>query len=195
MSTSYYARIIPTKERREELKKLIDADDFRKINDEIFVTYGQTGRYEREGGIIHIGHRADGWKFLWNANQWKEPVLEKDEATGQYMTVGYTPFNYYYPTKESIKAFIMRPDVEIYDEYWEGKLDKQEFLKMALKWGYGKEEGLDSKSYYEYCVAKGIRTFKNNYEDEYWRELGYNPTGYGDFYNDGLRFSTSMDFR
>ena len=74
MGTNYYARIIPTKERKEKLKELIDSDDFRAIKEEIENLYGnytdRESSYEDPNvrGIIHLGKRSGGWKFLWNPN-------------------------------------------------------------------------------------------------------------------------------
>lgn len=51
MGTNFYARIIPTKERKEHLKKLIDNDEFDLIEDEIKELYCNE---------IHLGKRSGG---------------------------------------------------------------------------------------------------------------------------------------
>lgn len=65
MGTNYYARIIPSKERKEKFKKLIDDNNF-DAKDEINDLFKD----------VHIGKRSGGWKFLWNSNL-NEPIYDK----------------------------------------------------------------------------------------------------------------------
>lgn len=69
MGTNFYARIIPTKERKEHLKKLIDNDEFDLIEDKIKELYCNE---------IHLGKRSSGWKFLFNPNHEKYYKLTKE---------------------------------------------------------------------------------------------------------------------
>lgn len=120
---------------------------------------------------------------------------------------------YYDLNKQSIENFLKQKDFEIYNEYDE-KIDVSSFLKMAYSWC--QENGYDNKSYqkYEEKIYNKIVSEKTNNlseykirkfhsppilyysteRDQFWEDLGYNPTGYGDFYSDGLRFSTSCNF-
>ena len=104
MGTNFYARIIPSQERKEKVKKLIDENNFN-AKDEINDLFQE----------IHIGKRSAGWKFLWNSNLDKPDVYKK-------------------LTKKSIGEFLHRPDVKIYNEYNEGPIDPDEFMDMAVNW-------------------------------------------------------------
>lgn len=209
MGTNYYARILPSKERKNEIKKAIDDNDFNKIKQLIDKTYGSPyydideGSFS--GGVVHLGKRSIGWKFLWNPNWYKKTkghIEEKVNGNGSksihWVCDGYDVFKYYDLTKESIKAFINREDVEIYNEYDE-KQDKKEFYEMAMNWGYDKDnEGWDGDSYEEFEKKQNSRYTPMDYKTEYCdflTELGFKLNKYNtDFYSDGIRFSTSTEF-
>ena len=210
MGTNYYARILPSKERKEEIKKAIDDNDFNKIKNLIDETYGRPyydiSENSFSGGEIHLGKRSCGWKFLWNPNWYKIPKrhLEKKynykgtHCYYNFVNDGYDIFSYYDLTKASIKEFIDREDVEIYDEYGE-KQDKEKFYDMAINWGYDKDnEGFDGDSYEEFEKKQDQNYTPMNHENDYCRfikECGFNPNKYNsDFYNDGMRFSTCTEF-
>ena len=104
MGTNYYARIIPSKERKEHLKKLIDENKFDEIQKEVNQMYSSTTDYN-DGAEIHLGKRSGGWKFLFNPN-----------------------FEKYYPlTKEGLMNFLKRDDVIIYSEYFDLDNGKYEY--------------------------------------------------------------------
>lgn len=205
MSTNYYARIIPSKERKEELKKIIDEDDFKSIETLTSELYSRPYfDYDKQtfvGGTVHLGLRAGGWKFLWNPNWYKKAKGHTEEVFhdgsffhSRYVSDGYDVFKYYDLNKKSIKAFIDREDVVIYNEYNE-KQDKDDFFSMALNWGI--KDGYDHETHMNKC--------KNNfyypshlYETDYvkfLKEQGFKINeGNADFYSDGLRFATTTDF-
>lgn len=197
MGTNFYARIIPTKSRKEYLKKLIDEDRFSEIQEEVQKMYGTGSEYCSECGEIHLGKRSAGWKFLFNPNYEK----------------------FYKLTKKGLAEFLNRKDIIIYTEYFMGdpehsvmeytddpdKADgvsylwtAEQFLNMATHWGYNKDpEGLDGKTYEEWEATQGrgynqYLAYSDPYEG-YWRDKGYNPEYYN-FYSDGLRWSTCCDF-
>ena len=150
MGTNYYARIIPSKSRKEHLKRLIDEDRFSLIKQEVQKMYGESDEYTEEAGEIHLGKRSSGWKFLFNPNYEK----------------------YYKLTKEGLSEFLHREDVIIYNEYFDDSLessvmeytddpdtiyDKEylwtadQFMEMATNWGYNKDRlGWDGKTYEEW---------------------------------------------
>ena len=99
MGTNYYARIIPSKKRKDYLKKLINEDKFIEINNELESMYGRySDDKTSEVSEIHLGKRSAGWKFLFNPNYEK-----------------------YYPlTREGLMNFLKREDVVIYSEYFNG---------------------------------------------------------------------------
>ena len=67
MGTNYYARILPDKKKKKYLKKLIDENQFFKIQEVVQEMYGESGEYI-PGAVIHLGKRSSGWKFLFNPN-------------------------------------------------------------------------------------------------------------------------------
>ena len=205
MSTNYYAHIIPSKQRKKELHDAIETNDFplvKKITEELYgdlkVDYGSNTTI---GGIVHLGKRSSGWKFLWNPNVFviRHGHSERDEDTYKLVEEPNTPLYTYPLTKQGIHDFIFRDDVLIYDEY--NKLqDKEEFWKMALSWGYEKtNKGWDAASYEMY-----ERQNNRNYTPypiigeltDLLKAEGYKFTSYtnSDFYSDGLRFAGFTDF-
>lgn len=192
MGTNYYARVLPSKERKEHLKKLIDENKFEEIEEEVQQMYGESTEYN-PGSEIHLGKRSSGWKFLFNPN-----------------------YERYYPlTKEGLMNFLKRDDVIIYSEYFLGNngiydytddpdnphkegeylWTPEQFMDMALNWG--KEDGWSGKEYEEYEKQRnGKFRMYNSYGDpreDYWKEKGYNPEYYN-FFNDGMRWSTCCEF-
>ena len=198
MSTNYYAKIIPLKERKKELHDAIEANDFpliNKLTDEMYssikVEYGED---DIIGGVVHLGKRSSGWKFLWNPNVFviRHGHLEDSNGTRRYVPDPNTLLYTYPLTKKGLKSFIDREDVLIYDEYEELQ-DKEEFWKMVLKWGYEKgNEGWDSASYEEKHISYPV----TGELTDLLKKEGYKFTSYtnSDFYSDGLRFSTNTDF-
>lgn len=209
MGTNYYARIIPTKERKVQIKMAIDNNDFDEITSLVNKTYSSP-QYDSEthtyvGGEIHLGKRSGGWKFLWNPNWYKlirghSEVVELEPNARSYHWVedGFDVFKFYELTKESIKEFIDREDVEIYEEYGK-KQNKEEFWKMALSWGYDKDnEGWDGETYEEWEQKQNPkyrpRTYKTDYS-KFLKGCGFKLNKYNtDFYSDGLRFATCTEF-
>jgi hypothetical protein len=182
MGTNFYARIIPKADEKQKLIDAINSDDFKLVEELTQKFYGSRNEYDGGGRNIHLGKRSCGWKFLWNPNVVK--VWNSEECDYQW--------DYVYPlTKQGIIGFVMRDDVIISDEYDE-VLDPEEFLDMAFNWC---TDGLDSKEYQtnpKYASSRG--TYYLDHEiNNFWRALGYEPEYY-DFYSDGLRFSTSIEF-
>ena len=201
MSTNYYARIIPTKKRKQELHDAIEANDFPLINKLTDEMYGSIKRDwdsdEITGGVVHLGKRSCGWKFCWNPNIFVVRHGHSEDTPYGTRTWVEEPSTaiYTYPlTKKGIKAFIDRDDVLIYDEYDELQ-DKEEFWKMALEWGYDKKDlGWDAASYEEHDNSH-IYPITGDLTD-LLRQEGYKFTSRSnsDFYSDGLRFAGFTEF-
>lgn len=205
MGTNYYARIIPTKERKDSIKQAIDKNDFIKIQELVSDTYSKPHYVYREngsiyeGGEIHLGKRSGGWKFLWNPNWYKiidghvEIESKENGVINSHFVVDdpYKVFKYYDLTKDSLKRFIDRDDVEIYNEYDE-KQNKEEFWNMALSWG--KNDGWDCETYYNENKISHPLNCSNDYT-KFLEHHGFvlNKSKV-DFYSDGLLFSTSTYF-
>ena len=186
MGTNYYARILPTKERKEKLKKLIDEDKL----DEIANLY-QELYVDSE---IHLGKRSAGWKFLFNPNYEK----------------------YYPLTKEGLMNFLKQDNIIIYNEYFkdnDGKYEysddpdsaseeylwtPEQFMEMAINWGNNPNNpGWSGREYEEWEKSRGNSLWTyivyGDPHEDYWRKRGYNPEYYN-FFNDGMRWSTCCDF-
>lgn len=198
MSTNYYARIIPSIESKTKLQKAIESNDFETIEELTVKLYSRLHLDNNElvGGSVHLGKRSGGWKFLWNPNVYIIRDIYKDEDRGEYRLGKYVGKFLYKLSKEGIKEFIQRDDVEIYDEYGEIQ-NKDEFFKMAINWVTWKNrEAWDSKTYYEdHPGDYDGYTFRNDltkYLDQ--ESIDYISDSHTDFYMDGLRFSTSTDF-
>ena len=201
MSTNYYAKIIPTKERKQELYNAISFNDFRliqKLTDEMYSSIKRDwDSNEITGGVVHLGKRSCGWKFCWNPNVFviRHGHLEDTPYGTRTWVEEPSTAIYTYPlTKKGIKAFIDRDDVLIYDEYDELQ-DKEEFWKMALEWGYEKDdEGWDAASYEEHDNSH-IYPITGELTD-LLRQEGYKFTSRSnsDFYSDGLRFAGFTEF-
>ena len=127
MGTNFYARKIPTVEQKEELIEAINNNDFESIQDKVVDMYSSiTYHNVMRGGIIHLGKRSGGWKFLWNPNVYihRNGHMENN----RYVPEPSTLFYLYPLTKEGIYNFIMQENIEVYDEYGE-KQDKETFFK------------------------------------------------------------------
>lgn len=197
MGTNYYARIIPTKERKKEFHDAIEANDYplvKKLSDEL---YGRIeldyDTHEIVGGEVHLGKFSHGWKFLWNPNVFviRQGHLEDGPTGRRYVSDPSIP-KYLYPlTKEGIRKFIDREDVMILDEYGEEQ-DKDVFWQEALAWG--QPDGLDSAAY-EKEYKEHIYPVSGELID-LLRQEGYKFTSRSnsDFYSDGLRFAGFTEF-
>ena len=196
MGTNFYGRIIPSAEKKSEIKRAIDNNDFDRIEDLISEVYS-TIRYENDcllGGKFHLGKRSGGWKFLWNPNMYITRELLKDK-NGRYYAGKYL-CQYLYPlTKQGIKDFISRADVEIYDEYGE-KQDKELFFQEAVNWITWKDkEAWDSRTYHLAYPEERTYPCDNDiirYMIQESKEFISNDRS--DFYSDGLRFATTTEF-
>lgn len=179
MSTNFYARIIPTADEKQELIDAINNDDAKLVEELTHTLYGTRCDYN-QGKRIHLGKRSGGWKFLWNPNV----IRMWDFEVRAYK------WDYIYPlTKEGITKFVKRDDVIISDEYGV-VMTPEEFLDMAFNWCV---DGIDGKEYQSNPKYDASPYYHNYDIEQKWRDLGY-EVEYYDFYSDGLRFSTSIEF-
>ena len=197
MGTNYYARIIPTKERKKELYDAIEANDFHLIKQFTAEIYGRLEKsYDNDGllgGEVHLGKVSGGWKFLWNPNVYvvRNGHMEDVNGTRRYISDPDTPLYLYPLTKQGLHDFIFREDVLIYDEY-EDLQDKEEFWQMAIT--YAQEDGWDAAGY-EKEYPEHIYPVTGELTDLLKAE-GYQFTSMSnsDFYSDGLRFAGYTEF-
>ena len=194
MGTNYYARIIPSKERKKELHDAIEADDFSlisKLKVEMYDSVQLDDDNNIIGGEVHLGKLSHGWKFLWNPNVFaiRQDHLE-DSPTGRKYVPDPSIPRYLYPlTKQGLHDFIFRKDVLVYDEYGELQ-DKEVFWKDALEWG--QPDGWDAASYEEKHTSYPVIGELT----DLLKQEGYKFTSYtnSDFYSDGLRFAGFTEF-
>ena len=147
MGTNFYARIILKEEDIKRVHRIIDG-------------YLTGNTLEIDDDIlkdavqkIHLGKRSSGWQFLWQANP-----------------------KYYQDNLESIKEFLSRDDVIIYNEY-EERFTLEKFLD--------KEIG--------YCLYNDPEYFMN--DRQYAEKHNESFDDFGEWTTeDGLRF-VKGDFR
>ena len=202
MSTNYYARIIPSEERKKELIEAVKDNDFPLIKDLTEELHGKLHLvYDTEtlqGGIVHLGKSSGGWKFLWNPNVYVvrnghyEDVEDRNGIKHRKYVVDPDTPCYLYPlTKKGIKEFIDREDVVIYNEY-NALQDKEEFWKEATTFN---NTDWDAALYETEYPRENRWQCKSELIDLLERE-GYKFGSWtrADFYSDGLRFATTTDF-
>lgn len=211
MDTNYYAYIIPTKKKKDELKKMIDNDELDKVLDKSKEMYGniEYDVYTKQllGCKVHLGKSSIGWKFLWNPQVFLVPhghyetfQTECGEKYELYAKDPSTLYHLYPLTKKGITHFVMREDVVIRNEYGES-VDKEGFLYHAMveKNTYRSingeiKETLDSRLYEEIrpCRIHISRSeLVKALEAEGHKMISKSLS---DFYSDGLRFSTITCF-
>lgn len=211
MGTNYYAYIIPTKKKKDELKKMIDDDELDKVLDKSKEMCGNI-KYDVDtnqlGGCkVHLGKSSIGWKFLWNPQVFLIPhghyetfQTECGEKYELYVKEPPTLYHLYPLTKKGITDFVMREDIVIRNEYGES-VDKESFLYYAMveKNTYRSitgeiKEALDSRLYEEIHPSRihtSHRELVKALEEEGHKIISKSLS---DFYSDGLRFSTTTHF-
>ena len=196
MGTNYYARIIPSKERKQELYDAIEANDFYLIGQLTAEMYGRLEKsYENNGligGEVHLGKLSSGWKFLWDPNVYvvRNGHMEDVNGSRMYVPDPDTPLYLYPLTKQGLHDFIFREDILIYDEYEELQ-DKEEFWQMAFSYG---QEGWDAAGYekeYPRHIYPVTGELTNLLRSEGYK---FTSSSNSDFYSDGLRFAGFTDF-
>lgn len=156
MGTNFDLRKRINKEEKEKLKQLIEDENWDELVENI-------------PEIIHIGKRSAGWKFCWDAHD----------------------FRYFNPTKESLIEWLKSGD--IYDEYGE-KYTFDQFWNEEIWF-----DGLDCAEYYEKYDEKNPDPYKYWVRSpekisEYWMKYGIVVNKYNEFYIDNLRFTVDEDF-
>lgn len=145
MGTNFYARVIPKRKDINDTLKVI-----RNYLIGIYLKIDTDPIYDMSE-VIHLGKRSAGWQFLWQKNN-----------------------KYYQDNLESIKKFLSRKDVIIYNEYGT-KFTVDELFDEELKGCLYNDKGhINLRQYY--C------RYPNEYKgqslsDEYITK-------------DGLRFTT-----
>ena len=119
MGTNFYARIIPKKKDIDNTLKII-----RNYLIGISLKIDTDPIYDMSE-VIHLGKRSAGWQFLWQKND-----------------------KYYQDNLKSIKEFLSRKDVIIYDEYGDKFTVDELFNKELKDWLYNDESHINLRQYY-----------------------------------------------
>jgi len=191
MGTNYYAKIIPTKERKQKIIDLLDKDEIDEAKQMIDDVYGEIRESQGHlvGGSVHIGKRSAGWQFLWDANLFTSRHLRLQPNSTTTYSYEDCPIQivslYRELTIEGISEFLHQPNVILYDEY-NVKQDVDEFLEMAKNWkGYSADDNPFSETSF---------VLRNEFTD-LLENSGYKLSDdKSEFYYQGLRFSTSNGF-
>lgn len=221
MGTNYYLRIPPTAKRKKQLKKAIDNDNYSDIVSLVESTYQSPGEYNPERvkngnfGLLHLGKRSGGWRFLWNIHVYKQIVkVGKDYQQSIYEFYNdYTPKGIYTKLKSFKDAYIVdeynidAPPLSGYIPQNESELvkdpaylDKYEhsgqwtiegFMQMATQWG--EEYTIDN----QYTQREDQYYYLDHEPD--WHNIftARHPNAiyrYGDYWLDNMRFASTVCF-
>lgn len=116
MSTNYYLRVLPPIDIKKRVKAAVDTDNFEKL-ETLSAYYRQFPEYpdeedytQKRFGLLHLGKRSGGWKFLWNPHL---TAFCTDYKTGKYELQSL-----YSLSPEGIESFLKSfPDAYIVTEY------------------------------------------------------------------------------
>lgn len=206
MGTNFYGRIIPSKPRKEELKKSIDDNDFKKIKD-LYKSMFSVADEFTDGSIFHLGKHSKGWKFLFDANFVSKYNKAKDRLE-------YLPR--FVLTKQGLldflKNMVVVDEYHLYSKYdledaynpnndpdESGLYTPEQFFEMVEK--YNNANNLCDNKFckdVDGTILNSVRSY-NNFIENLKEDLPYlkdtiKYDGYSDFYNDGLRWSCFSDF-
>lgn len=165
MSTNYYLRILPTKEKKEALIKAIENNDFGSIREKYRQMYESPSEFDVENimnaqyGMLHLGKRAGGWKFLWNPHVYMYVKDVKDgnavwdifELYKEYSIKGISEFLHSIPNAYVVSEYSKYDapvDLSKATDYEEtGQYTIDAFMRMADEWG--KEYTINNQYQYD----------------------------------------------
>jgi len=153
MGTNFYYCYKVTEEKHKTLQDYLEAREY-KVLKEILEDY--TKEY-------HIGKRSAGWQFLF------EPTYDRTTCRRN------SPWE---ENLESIKEFLKRDDIDIYDEY-DNHYTSDSFWEEISPWLYRDENYMNIADYHK------------KYPEE---PFGYHEINTEHTSKDGLRFSNYVDF-
>ena len=162
MGTNFYVKRKPSEKDKQHILSLLSEDKYQEIQD--FLTNDLNKEY-------HIGKRSGGWQFLFS------PKYARNHSTGEKI-----PWMEPYPWEEnlqSIKDYIGREDMDIYDEYGE-HFTPQQFWEEEV----GQALYNDPEKY-----INGPQYDKKHPEHKHW------SVKYPEYTNDeGIRFASTYEF-
>lgn len=163
MGTNFYIQQKISKQYKTQLMELVKNEDWDNLKENILSLIK-----ENIPEKIHIGKRSAGWKFLWNANN----------------------FKYFTPNKESLMEFLKSG--QIYNEYGE-KFSFDQFINEEIA-PFLSDDLWDIESYYKEGNIKFPHIIPSDKRMEFSETHGVNVNIYGEFYIDNLRFTTYDEF-
>lgn len=205
MGMNYYARILPSSDKVSHFKETVSTNDFDAIMKECAEIYGPLALNDNNefvGGVVHLGKKSAGWKFLWNPNVYviRHGHMEKKDNEVYKFVQDPSELKYLYElTEQGIYEFIRRADVVISNENGE-TVDTEEFIKITQQETYKDLEGkehlcVDLVTYYK----EHPHEHKSMCANELTLVMSENGFKFADetkaeFYSDGMRFSSSTEF-
>lgn len=219
MSTNYYLRILPSKNKVKSLKTAIDCNNFKRIQDLASQMYEQVNTYEVEDiekgqfGLVHLGQRAGGWRFLWNPNTYCKVRLDTDSGKFEWELIKlynlskegiykylksfgkrayivddehkYSPPMLFNIPKDEAERVKDKKYLDIYNElgYW----SVEGFMQMALDWCKNKDY---TNQYGEPCHYAA----RNHWNDLMEKEYPDYIFTHQDYWINGLRFANTTEF-
>lgn len=162
MGTNFYAKHIPTEAEYEEMQKALTERQLDKLEELI---------HESRKKDYHIGKRSGGWQFLFAPHiKLRSGFYNSGKIVSPWEN-----------TLESIKEYLSRPDVEIYDEYGQKFTPEQFWNEEVGESLYNDpEKYINGEQYYKKYPNQRSGIFLE--DTEFTTE-------------EGLRFSTDEGFR
>ena len=154
MGTNFYIRKKIKESDKRTIQELLDKDDMDGV-----AIYAKENPNE-----IHIGKRSYGWKFLWDAHE----------------------FRYFNPDVESIHEFLRSGT--IVDEYGEEYTFEQFLDDIPI------DEGYDIEEYYQNNCNELRHYESENTLKRFEQVTGIMPNKLGEFYVNKYRFTIHEDF-
>ena len=156
MGTNFYLKKRLSQKKKNELIRYIQTDQYDKVVDELPKS-------------IHIGKRSCGWKFLWNAND----------------------FKYFKPTKDSFERFLKSG--LIFDEYGQ-EFSYEEFIENEV--GKSLDQGYDYESYHKDHPEEvdSYWSYRKHTIEHFRHHFGLDVNDLGEFYIGKYRFTVLTDF-
>ncbi len=157
MGTNFYIKRRLSQKKKNELIRYIQTDQYDEVVEELPKS-------------IHLGKRSYGWKFLWDAND----------------------FKYFKPTKDSFERFLKSG--LIFDEYGR-QFSYEKFIEDEV--GKSLDQGYDAESYYKDHPDESNNeywAYRKYTIDHFRNHFGLEVNNLGEFYIGTYRFTVLTDF-
>lgn len=160
MGTNFYAKHIPTEEEYNKMQEALTNRQLDKLEELIHDAKKE----------YHIGKRSGGWQFLFAPHvKLRSGFHNSGEVVSPWEN-----------TLESIKEYLSRPDVEIYDEYGNKFTPEQFWNEEIGECLYNDPENcINGEQYY--------KKYPNQRSGLFMEDTEFTT-------DEGLRFSTDEDF-